>query len=486
MKGTPEWENLLARHLDGQATAADMARLNERLRTDSEARSEFAEMLNLDSALAAMAASAQPAAVRSARLIIVAGPKLLALAALFAVLATSAFFFFTPRAPFATVLSSAGSGLTEGIVIHGEAQELQAGTVELLTQKGARVVIEAPAAFRFESAQRLHLLHGRAAAEVPPTAKGFTIVTPKGDAVDIGTKFGVDVTTQGASEIHVFQGEVIAQPKGSGGRHQSLRDGEALTLQPGPGPALAPRPTAFIRSDEMAALSAGLTAGQKARSESTLDALRHDPALISLLDFESADPLPGTSRLVQGRWPGSRAPEFVNVGDHMKLNVGGDKAWSQLTLAAWVRLDRLGEPYQSLYHTDGWQEDKPGQVHWMINRDTTMRLALRHNIQASGSLQYDADSDSLTPVLPERGRWVHLATVYDANARTVRFYLNGEFDKEALLKTAHPARLGSAQIGNWNQTDRKLSGRVDEFILLGRAMTYAEVRALHAAGNPYR
>jgi hypothetical protein len=208
--------------------------------------------------------------------------------------------------------------------------------------------------------------------------------------------------------------------------------------------------------------------------------------LIVLLDFENAPPLPGTFRMVQGRWPGSRAPEFLHLGDHMKLNAGDDREWPQLTLAAWVRLDRLGEPYQSLYHTDGWQEDKPGQVHWMLNHDSTMRLALRQNIQASGSPQYGPDSDSRTPVLPERGRWVHLVTVYDAPARKVRFYLNGEFDKEAHLNVAHPARLGTAQIGNWNIKDRKLSGRVDEFLLLGRAMTDAEIHTLFDAGNPYR
>ena len=51
---------------------------------------------------------------------------------------------------------------------------------------------------------------------------------------------------------------------------------------------------------------------------------------------------------------------------------------------------------------------------------------------------------------------------------------------------AHPARLGKAQVGNWDRQDRKLSGRVDELLLLGRAMTDEEIRVLFAAGNPYR
>ena len=79
----------------------------------------------------------------------------------------------------------------------------------------------------------------------------------------------------------------------------------------------------------------------------------------------------------------------------------------------------------------------------------------------------------------------HLATVYDADARSVRFYLNGQFDKETRQEIAHPARLGPAQIGNWNRTDRKLSGRMDEFLLLGRALNNREIRELYLSGNPY-
>lgn len=89
-------------------------------------------------------------------------------------------------------------------------------------------------------------------------------------------------------------------------------------------------------------------------------------------------------------------------------------------------------------------------------------------------------------MLPEQGRWLHLATVYDSPKGTARFYLNGRLDNESPLAIAHPARLGAARIGNWDREDRKLSGRVDELVLLGRAMSNDEIRALFEAGNPYR
>lgn len=481
-----ELDTLTQRYLEGTITAGEMASLNAMLLADASARREFAGLLNLDSALAAAAAGWTEKAVPARK--VLAFPKaarwLAALAACVALIAGGSWWWQT-RGVFATVVKDAGvEELSAGVKLRSQSHTLKAGTVELLTARGARVVIEAPAEFHFESAQRLHMRRGRLAADVPPSAKGFTVVTPSGDAVDLGTQFGVDVPEKGAAEIHVFEGEVIAKATGAG-TGKSLRGGDAVTMNPGTSDARELRSSAFIQIDEMPGLAAGLAAGQRGRSEAALANLRRDPALIALLDFESGESHPGVFRTVQGRWPGSRAPEFVNVGDHLKLNAGGGREWPQVTLAVWVRLDRLGAPFQSLLHTDGWNENNPGQVHWMVTKATTMRLALIGNTLAPGSNELSGFPDSRTPVLPEQGRWVHLATVYDSPKRTVRFYLNGRLDSESHQAIAHPARLGPAQIGNWDTQDRKLSGRVDELLLLGRAMSDDEVRALFEAGNPY-
>jgi ferric-dicitrate binding protein FerR (iron transport regulator) len=476
-------------YLDGSITEPEMRRLNELLSADVEARRDFAEMLNVDSALAAMSADCiaesnvvKPSQTTKWRTATVCR---IAAAASIALLLGSWWWQESQRA-YATVESAAGAvEMVHGAALRDEAHVIKAGSVALITSRGARLVIEAPAEFRFESSQRLHLKRGRLAADVPPPAKGFTVITPSGDAVDLGTRFGVDVPATGSAEVHVFQGEVIAKAKGASAK-QSLKDGDAVSLDSGAPTPRGLRSSAFIQSAEMSELSAGLDAGQRRRAEEALSALRRDPALIALLDFEDAEPLPGTFRMVQGRWPGSQAPEFVREGDHLKLDVGSDRAWPQLTLAAWVRIDQLGAPYQSLLHTDGWSKNNPGQVHWMITQTSTMRLALIGNVLAPEAHELQGHPDSLTPVLPEQGRWVHLVTVYDSQGGTVRFYLNGQFDKEVRQTTAHPARLGPAQIGNWNQQDRKLSGRVDELLLLGRAMQANEVQALYEAGNPYR
>jgi Concanavalin A-like lectin/glucanases superfamily/FecR protein len=476
---------LIQRYMDGSISADELTQLNARLLADADLRREFGDLLNLDSALAASAAG-WPRIPAEPRKILAFPNAVRWLAAACVMLLAAGGWWWQTQRVFATVVKDAGvEELSIGSKLRGETCALKVGTVELLTARGARVVIEAPAEFRFESAQRLHMVRGRLSADVPPAAKGFTVITPSGDAVDLGTRFGVDVPATGAAEIHVFEGEVIAKAAGAK-TGQSLRGGDAVAMDRGASSSRDLRPSAFIQIDEMPELSAGLAAGQRARSDAVLALLANDPALIALLDFESGESEPGTFRMVQGRWPGSRAPEFVNVGDHLKLDVGGDRGWPQLTLAAWVRLDRLGAPFQSLLHTDGWNTNKPGQVHWMVTKDTTMRLALFGNTLAPGSNEMSGFPDSRTPVLPEQGRWVHLATVYDSAKQTARFYLNGRFDKESRQTIAHPARLGPAQIGNWDSHDRKLSGRIDEMLILGRAMSDDEVLALFSAGNPYQ
>jgi hypothetical protein len=491
-----DFDQLIHAYMDGTISAKEMAQLNARLLEDADARREFAELMNMDSALAALAAgwghenlTSEKGATAPTVLKFPLRARWAAAAACVVVVLVAGGWWQQQmmQRPFATVASVVGVVSFEpGGGLRGEMHEMSAGTLSLITAQGAHVVIEAPAVFRFESAQRLRITRGRLAAEVPPSAKGFTVVTPSGDAIDLGTRFGVDVPTEGAAEIHVFQGEVIAKATGAR-QQQSVRGGDAVTMDQGASATRELRTAAFIQPDEVSALTAGLAAGQRSRAEKALETLRADPSLIALMDFESPTPSgDGVYRMVQGRWPGSRAPEFVQVGDHLKLDVGGDRSWPQLTLAAWVRIDRLGEPYQSLLHTDGWSKNNPGQVHWMITRDTTMRLALIGNKLAPEANERDGYPDSLTPVLPERGRWMHLASVYDSEKGTVRFFLNGKFDKETRQQVANPARLGPAQIGNWNQKDRKLSGRVDDLVILGRALSDEEVRALHTAGNPYR
>lgn len=476
-------------YLRGEASAETTAELEKQLRADEEFRAQFIEHANVDLGIALLVESSGLEEDKK----IARFPRSFPMRKLaYAITAAAACLFLglwialnNAKQPFAEVVNQIGVNASNQIAssLSDEEVRLTSGLLELKTARGAHLVIEAPATFQFESAQLLRLRHGRIAATVPPSATGFSVQTPTGKAIDIGTEFGVDVPAEGEPEIHVFDGEVIAQSED--GARKNLFGGEAFSLAGATGLTRDLRSAAFIRAEEFALFEGQNLSRQRERSESAWQKLEADPALIAALNFEDSQDLPeGSFRMTQGRFPGTRAPEFVREGEHMKLDIGGTERWPELTLAAWVRLDRLGAPYQSLLHTDGWgQQARNGQVHWMVTKETTMRLALFGNQYEDGRHAYP---DSSLPVLPERGRWVHLATVYDSEARTTRFYLNGAFDREVEIGVAHPALLGPAQLGNWDQTDRKLSGRIDELILLGRSLSSEEIEALFDAGNPYR
>ena len=498
--------DLIGKYTDGRATPEEGERLGALLEEDADARRTFLELSNIAFALEqealdrhqGMPSSPQPAARRNTlRYAAAVGLMLLAAAVPLGISLLQSDSSRQGAAhdvsrrpdPVATVLRLVGDGgrLLAGGAIGGTRYEITVGTAELVTTSGVKIVIEAPAAFTFESAQRLRMEKGRLAADVPPTGKGFTVITPSGKAIDLGTRFGIDVSPSGVTEIHVFEGEVIAEA--AQGERRSVRNGEATALSVGQtasdGGKREFRSAAFIHDEEMPSLQSGSLAGQMARSQEAVARLRRDPALIALFDFEGPDIPAGQYQMVQGRWPGSKAPDFAQAGDHMTVDFGEGQTWPQLTFAAWVRLDKVRSRHQSLYHTNGWQ-DRAGYVHWIITPRGTMRFALRHSVLKPGSPEPSGEPDSSMPVLEEMGRWLHLAAVYDCEQGTVRFYINGIFDHESSLAVAPPAVLGLARIGNWSAEERSLSGRIDEFAVLGRAMSDDEISELHDSGTPYR
>ncbi len=91
--------------------------------------------------------------------------------------------------------------------------QLQKGLIQLTFETGAKVVVEGPSDFVVGSPNSATLEEGKIAAVVPQSGRGYTIFTPTAEIVDLGTEFGVAVDDQGLSEIHVFEGDVVARPR---------------------------------------------------------------------------------------------------------------------------------------------------------------------------------------------------------------------------------------------------------------------------------
>ena len=227
------------------------------------------------------------------------------------------------------------------------------------------------------------------------------------------------------------------------------------------------------------------------------DRLRKDSRVAVYYSFEDApewsrelrsqraerSPLDGAiigARWAEGRWQGKKALEFKCPGDRVRFQDAGE--YESLTLMTWVRVDGLDRPFSGLMLTDGWTS---GSVHWQITQAGALRLGIHGDKQSN---DYD------TPILFEPaqlGRWIHLCTVYDRDAREVLHYVDGRLVRRLPLKFDTLLRLGAVELGNWGvplkentYAVRNLNGRMDEFALFGKAVPEAEIRDLYTVGAP--
>lgn len=506
-----DFESLLSRVCDGSADPEEISKLHEAIRSDDALLDVYLQYVDLHASLAttdlltplshrSAAQARRSKKVWSRRQWLIAG----SLSTAAAVVASLTWSRGSSTGSFARITQNAGAQLTRndrsipiGASLPAGRMRLTQGSLGVAYGAGVELVIEAPAEFECRRADLLVLHTGRLAAHVAPAGAGFTVETSNGRAVDLGTRFAIDAEPNTPAEVHVFEGKVEASARKQATAVRTLGAGEAAELAPGVANCSL-RNAAFVQPEELPDVIAALKSGQPERWRQWRERTANESSTILYASLEPDRLAHGVNgdrltrlgaRAVGGRWPGKQCLEFLQKGDAVRLDVGGEKAWPQVTLMAWVRLDRMGEPYQSLYHTDGWSSGKPGQIHWMITDKGSMRLAIRNNSRVGDPKDPKAgwpDSDSLPGILPERGRWVHLAATYDSDAGRVRFYFDGVPAGEVMQKVAHPALLGPARVGNWDMTDRKLSGRVDEFVMVGRAMSEAEILDAYNAGTPYQ
>lgn len=115
----------------------------------------------------------------------------------------------------------------------GQRIELSSGTAEVLFNSGARLSIVGPAIVEPRASNRVFLTFGEVhlVAETRES-KGFTVVTPTSQFVDISTAFTARVAPDGLSRLNVTEGEVDVVLEGVE-QAPRLRAGETLYVEPG-------------------------------------------------------------------------------------------------------------------------------------------------------------------------------------------------------------------------------------------------------------
>ena len=92
----------------------------------------------------------------------------------------------------------------------GKILRLESGLAEVEFERGARVILQGPATLELLSGNMARLVRGTMTAKVPTAAHGFTVFSPQGKVVDLGTEFGLAVDEGGTTSVHVFAGELTA------------------------------------------------------------------------------------------------------------------------------------------------------------------------------------------------------------------------------------------------------------------------------------
>ncbi|MEM9017102.1 MAG: LamG-like jellyroll fold domain-containing protein, partial [Verrucomicrobiota bacterium] len=385
-----------------------------------------------------------------------------------------------------------GKAYAEGDPLAPGELELESGIVQLEFFSGASVVLEGPARLRLDSAWKIECFEGKLKTFVPEPAQGFTIVTPDYKAVDLGTEFALSVASDGSSEVHVVDGEVrLDDADGVALTH--LHGGDGIFSRDGNLERTESTGDQFIGRENLQGLAAESRAPRLREWRSMRDRLASDPDTLIFFDFESQEIWdrhlenrntsgPGGAiigaRWTEGRWPGKGALEFKRITDRIRLNLPGE--FDALTYAAWIRVEGFDRWLSSLMLTDGFDE---GEVHWQISDTGEIVTGIKTARRSPNSTS--------PPVIrhEDMGSWIHVAATFDTQNHSVVHYLNGEVVLRDRRDDLEVFRVGEAEIGNWTPAEagtnpiRSLNGRIDEFLLMGRALSEEEVDEIYKAGR---
>lgn len=120
-----------------------------------------------------------------------------------------------------------GNGSNDRLEV-GKSLHVTHGAVELQLTRGVKAIIMAPAQLRLKDEQTLVLDRGKASFTVSPEGRGFTVITPKLKAVDLGTEFVVISDWSENDEVHVIKGRVEVSNRLTA--KQILKQGQAVIV----------------------------------------------------------------------------------------------------------------------------------------------------------------------------------------------------------------------------------------------------------------
>lgn len=381
---------------------------------------------------------------------------------------------------------SPGDSLQPGIF------ELKSGMADLTFYRGARLSVVAPAKLEIIDHKSVKCLQGKIRAIVPAVAKGFTVYTPDSKVIDLGTEFGMEVSSNGESKVHVFDGEVEAYSTKNNSQDKRLIVA-GQSLKPATGEIAEANLGLLGEFSKLSSARQKLELERLQKWEKLHERHLNDSRLLVYYDFENEDDAIGILKNKSqagkaldaamvgtmwsaGPWMGKSALEFVKTSDRLRIYVPGEH--KTLSLVCWVRVDALMPELTSLMLSDGYEA---GDLHWQINKSQTIQFGLRQN---EGVQKCHAENYFTRKNL---GKWIHLAVTIDLENKVVCQYKNGRKILEKRVEVDSPVSIGYASIGNWDNGKskigyknfmRNLNGAMAEFMIYKTCLTGDEIREL--------
>lgn len=391
-----------------------------------------------------------------------------------------------PRSPndSVRVLAAEGIGsLDVRSLQEGQPVKFSNGILEFALGEHARIVIEAPARFAVEAADLVRLERGRCYVEMEKGRSGLRVVTPTGEVLDLGTRFGVEVAADKNTAVHVFEGAVEIGAKSMRSR---LAEGEGMRLSPtGVSEPVMVESTRFVQRlpEKRAHIASWL---HWSFEEETGDQAWANGEGFSL--DEARAKIHGAKRIAG---PSGRALEFDGVDDWVGSGFAGIPVDRERTVACWVRVPAQFNPKQGVAIV-GWGKhdlkdpDRQGRSAW--------ELTIRGNLKTPetvGHLQLNLGGPLTVGEKDLRDdRWHHVAAVTlngsGSDGRgTILLYVDGDLEPRTFgrgvfslpaaidTKNAKPVRFGRSVI-----YPRFFAGAIDEVFIVDAALTGEEIREL--------
>jgi hypothetical protein len=394
--------------------------------------------------------------------------------------------------------------LQPGMTVGMGPLHLKKGLARLEFYSGASLTLEGDAELDILSVNSAKLSRGKVRAHVPQHARGFKLVTPDAQVVDLGTEFGLAVSDAGKSEVHVFDGEVLASLD-QGKSETSLKRGAVWDAAHGADSARQADSSAFADLNALREHSRTADEQRLQRWHEGMSGWFKDPRLLTAYTFEptsewdrtlrnqkigAAESTHGSivgARWTQGRWQGKRALEFKSPGDRVRLSVPGE--YQAITLTAWVQVGGVDRRFNSLFLTDTW---KPGNPHWQILQNGAFVLGV-HEYKGNKMQHVFESPQFLGP--DKLGVWYHLATTFDLRTHVGRHYINGVMVTDYREEDINPDTrivIGDGELSNWGLPHgskpraevRSFNGRMDEFLMFSEALGPEEIARLYQMGRP--